>query len=235
MTGTRTALPAGTVSVDHDAGRAMGSFVAKVPTSAVPAVSGTWRVRVASGLATADGAGFAPVAAANGALPAQPAVYNVGFRSVAQERPEMNYWMEDAQAAALASGEVSEFATDVDWAALASDQETPEPLVTGYSNRWYASSLEPGKGAIDDAGDNPAGDLRPNLLGRVQPYAVYVPTTYDPSTPAPLTWLLHSLGEQHNQYGALNAKFIQATCQARGSIRPDQGWRRAPTTWRLGP
>lgn len=135
VTGTRTALPAGTVSVDYDAGRAMGSFVAKVPTSTVPAVSGTWRVRVASGLATADGAGFAPVAAANGALPAQPAVYNVGFRSVAQERPEMNYWMEDAQAAALASGEVSEFATDVDRAALASDQETPEPLVTGYSNR----------------------------------------------------------------------------------------------------
>ena len=78
----------------------------------------------------------------------------------------------------------------------------------------------------------PAGDLRPNFLGRVQPYSVYVPTTYQPAstTPTPLTWILHSLGVNHNQYGALNPKFIQATCESRHSIcattlgRGPDGW-----------
>ena len=82
---------------------------------------------------------------------------------------------------------------------------------------------------MPDANDNPAGDLRPNFLGRVQPYAVYVPTGAA-SGPRPLTWLLHSLGVQHNQYGALNPKFLQQACERRGSIcattlgRGPDGW-----------
>ena len=78
--------------------------------------------------------------------------------------------MERTQATTLVTGDVSAFSTPVDWTALAAHQETPEPLVTGYSNRWFASSLEVGKGVIPDAANNPAGDLRPNYLGRVQPY-----------------------------------------------------------------
>ena len=82
------------------------------------------------------------------------------------------------QATALATGDVSAFspASTGPRSPLATD--TAEPVVTGYSNRWYVSSLELGKGVVAGRGDSPAGDLRPNFLGRVQPYAVYVPTTY---------------------------------------------------------
>ena len=58
----------------------------------------------------------------------------------------------------------------------------------------------------------------PTYLGRVQPYSVYVPTTYNPSKPTPLTWILHSLGVNYNQYGALAPSQLQEECQDRNSI-----------------
>jgi pimeloyl-ACP methyl ester carboxylesterase len=228
VTHVRRLVP-GAVTVDHHADRALGSFVAKVPTSFLPARTRPWTARLAAGLAAPGGAAFAAVPATDGALPGQPAVYNVSFRTARQETGRFNFWMESAQALALTTGDVSAFSLPVDWAALAAKRSTGEPLVTGYTNRWYVSSIELGKGVVADAQNNPAGDLRPNFLGRVQPYAVYVPT-HAATGPRPLTWLLHSLGVQHNQYGALNPKFLQQTCEARDSIcattlgRGPDGW-----------
>ncbi|HZT64917.1 MAG TPA: alpha/beta hydrolase-fold protein [Acidimicrobiales bacterium] len=191
--------------------RAARSFLVRVPRS-VLAVGGHWRIRLAAGLAGPDGFSFAPVSAQDGAAPGQPAVYNVTFRSLRQE--PVAYWMDKAQAAALAAGDVSAFSLVVDWAALAAKATTPEPAPTGYSNRWYVSPLNLGQGVDTSTMD----DLRPNFFGRVQPYAVYVPTGYDPSRPAPLTWMLHSLDEQHNQYGVLAPRAIQLLCERRHSI-----------------
>ena len=73
----------------------------------------SWTVRLAAGLANATGDGFADVPAEHGALPGQPNVYNVAFRTNEQEPPHLNFWSDEAQAAALTSGDVSEFAVDV--------------------------------------------------------------------------------------------------------------------------
>lgn len=212
------------------------SFVVRVPRSLLP-VTGTSKVRLAAGLADATGTSFAPVSPQDGALPGQPAVYNVTFRSNLQEPPVYkptgdqgelvgnglargakygNFWMEDHQADALTTGDVSAFALDVRWADLAAHRTTPEPQPRGYTNRWYVSPLDLGQGVV--ANDPGAGDLKPNFLGRVQPYAVYVPTSYDARRPTPLTWLLHSLSVQHNQYGALDPTMIQQLCEDRHSI-----------------
>ena len=43
-------------------------------------------------------------------------------------------------------------------------------------------------------------DTSPELLGQLQPYSIYEPTTYDASVPTPLMLDLHSLGEHHWQY-----------------------------------
>jgi dienelactone hydrolase len=224
-TGARRPVPAGDVSVDPVA----RSFVVRVPRSTLP-VSGVSRVRLVAGLADAGGTAFAPVDASHGALPGQPAVYNVAFRGVAQEPAgNFNFWSDSAQAFALANGDVSSFYLDVPWDALARRVSTPEPVVHGWSNRWYVSSIELGQGVVPDAGST-GGDVRPNFLGRVQPYGVYVPATYDGSRPVPLTWLLHSLVMNHNQYGSLSPKLLQAACEQRGSIcattlgRGPDGW-----------
>jgi dienelactone hydrolase len=253
ITGVRTSVLAdgGSLTVDRSA----KSFIVAVPNSVLP-VSGTWRVRLAAGLSDASGQSFAPPdvdTAGTSALPL-PAerVYNVTFRTVAQEPPVYtdgssdalaaaaqaalastpvgsalgldglarsvtgNYWMEDDQADTLAAGDVSKFSQVVNWSALAAADTTPEPQPTGYSARWYVSRLDPGAGQRTDDGNE--GDFKPTLMERVQPYAVYVPTGYRIGHKAPLTWILHSLEVNYNQYGALDPQLLQQLCQARGSI-----------------
>ena len=127
-----------------------------------------------------------------------------------------NYWMESDQANTLATGNVSKYSLTLDWSQLAAKTSTPEPKPTGYTNRWYVSPLQLGEGVVAAEGTNTY--TGPTYLGRVQPYAVYVPTTYNPKKPAPLTWILHSLGVNLNQYGGLAPSQIQEECQDRNSI-----------------
>ncbi|HEX4012245.1 MAG TPA: prolyl oligopeptidase family serine peptidase [Solirubrobacteraceae bacterium] len=253
LTGVRTNVVAdgGRLTVDPTA----KSFIVAIPRSVLP-VSGTWRVRLAAGLADATGENFAPPdidAAGTSALSTTAErVYNITFRTVAQEPPVYtdgssdalvaaaqaalaatpvgatlgldglartitgNFWMEDDQADTLAAGDVSKFSLLVNWAQLAAGDTTPEAQPTGYSVRWYASRLDPGAGQVTN--DGPEGNFAPTLLERIQPYAVYVPTNYTPGTATPLTWILHSLEVDYNQYGALDPDLIQQLCQDRDSI-----------------
>jgi hypothetical protein len=126
-----------------------------------------------------------------------------------------NNWMENDQANTLAGGDVSKYSLSVNWAQLAAKVTTPEPEPTGYTNRWYVTPLSLGQGVVDP----PSSQLTPpTYVGRVQPYAVYVPTTYSPRKPAKLTWILHSLGANLNQYGGVAPSQIQEECQDRDSI-----------------
>ncbi len=251
LTGVRTSVLAhgGSLTVD----RAAKSFIVAVPRTLLP-VSGAWRVRLGSGLADSTGQNFAPpdVGQPGTASSTAERLYNVTFRSVAQEPPVYtdgmsdaliaaaqarlagnpignalgadgiarsvtgNFWMEDDQADTLASGDVSKFSLSVNWSALAGHQATPAPQPTGYSTRWYVSRLSPGSGQV--VTDGSEGNFKPTLLERVQPYAVYVPTSYRPGRAMPLTWILHSLEVNYNQYGALDPQLIQQLCQDRGSI-----------------
>lgn len=252
ITGIRTNVvtSGGSLTVDTRS----KSFIVAVPHSLLP-VSGTWRVRLGAGLADATGQNFAPPYVGNpSSSPSTTAerVYNVTFRTVAQEPTEYtspatsalvsaadqalgatpvgqalgadglgrtvtgNFWMENDQAETLAGGDVSRFSELVNWSQLASQTNTPEPQPTGYSARWYASSIQPGAGQVYNDGNE--GNFKPTLLERIQPYAVYVPTTYRPGHAMPLTWILHSLEVNYNQYGALDPQLIQQLCQNRGSI-----------------
>ena len=128
-----------------------------------------------------------------------------------------NFWSEDHQADALAAGDVSAFGRTIRWRALERRRSTAEPLVRGASNRWYVSRLDLGQGVVDDEGQG-SGDGEPNFLGRIQPYSVYVPKGYRRGTPAPLTWTLHSLSVNHNQYTAYDPLMLEQLCERRGSI-----------------
>jgi dienelactone hydrolase len=253
VTGVRTDVVAhgGSLTVDRTA----KSFIVAVPTALMP-VSGTWRVRLAAGLASADGQSFAApdvaTTAATGTSSTAERVYNVTYRTSAQEPPVYtdgrsdalialaqaalagnpigsalgadgaaraitgNFWMEDDQADTLAGGDVSKFSQTVDWSTLAAGDTTAEPQPTGYSARWYVSRLHPGAGQRID--DGTEGDFKPTLMENIQPYAVYVPTTWHPGQTLPLTWILHSLEVNYNQYGGDDPQLIQQLCQARDSI-----------------
>ncbi|CAB4769762.1 unannotated protein [freshwater metagenome] len=140
-----------------------------------------------------------------------------------------NFWMEDAQADALAAGDAADFSHVVRWRDLLRGRRTSEPLVRGYSNRWYLSRLDLGDGVVANTG-GVTGDGDANYLSPLQPYSVYVPTSYRRGDDAPLTWTLHSLGVNHNQYGAYDPSLVQSLCEDRDSIcagtlgRGPDGW-----------
>jgi hypothetical protein len=139
-----------------------------------------------------------------------------------------NFWMEDHQADALANGgNARPFSRMISWSRLRHHAASAEPRPRGYSNRWYVSRLHLGQGVSSDKSNSTSGDLLPNYHSRVQPYAVYVPHHVQLRKKTPLTWILHSLGVNLNQYGALDPHLMQQECEQRHSI--------CATTEGLGP
>jgi pimeloyl-ACP methyl ester carboxylesterase len=205
------------------------SFVAQVSRSLLEP-AGSWTVRLGAGLANAAGDGFADVPAEHGALPGQPNVYNVAFRTNEQEPPHLNFWSDKAQAKALSSGDVSEFAVVVDWDAFAERETTPEPVITGESTRWYVSSVELGQGVKQGLAADNILSTEPQFLGRVQPYSICLPSTYAPGRALPLTLLLHSLSLGQTQFAAIDPRLLHEVCETRESVVITP-LARGPSTW----
>ena len=214
--------------VEHTVDMQSRSFVAQVPRSEVSPVGG-WAVRLAAGLANAAGDGFADVPAERGALPGQPNVYNMAFRTHDQEPPQLNFWSDAAQAKALTSGDVTGFVVAIDWEELAAGETAPEPVITGPSTRWYVSSVELGQGV---SGDDILS-TKPQFLGRVQPYSVCLPSTYAPRRKLPLTLLLHSLALGQTQFAAIDPRLLHEVCETRDSVVVTP-LARGPSTWYFG-
>ena len=132
-----------------------------------------------------------------------------------------NNWMENDQANTLlgSAPDVSKYTRQVSWSQLAAKATVPAPNLHGYSNRWYTTPLNL---SSYGSGINPPNGTytTPTYLGRYQPYAVEVPPSYnfaDP-TPTPLTWILHSLDDNLNQYGTLDPTQVVEECDQRHSI-----------------
>ena len=155
-------------------------------------------------------ASTAPVADALGQMAQTPVVGPKGT-AAAHNLLTSNFWGEAAQADVLARGDVSAFSTDLDWKSMQDGRTTPAPLVRGWSNRWYATDLNLGQG-VD------AANSSTSFVGRVQPYAVYVPRGYAPGQPTALTLFLHSASSNYNQYAAVNPRLTRELCEERNSI-----------------
>jgi hypothetical protein len=145
------------------------------------------------------------------------AFFNVAFRSNSQEplpSPDAGanaianarWWRDAAQGAALAAGDISAFHANVSFAKLwrrATDNS--KIPTTGPFDRILSShfSLGPGEQFANQCGIQGASDpasCRPEYLGHLQPYAIYVPKGPTPRGGWGLTLLLHSLSAGYNQY-----------------------------------
>lgn len=100
-------------------------------------------------------------------------------------------WNEDAQSAALADGDLSDFAVEIDLDALRARKGPAFVLDPGYHVAILTSAQDLGEGMAPSF---------PQYLGTHQPYAVWVPDGYDPAVPAPFYLSMHSLSSFHNQY-----------------------------------
>jgi hypothetical protein len=118
------------------------------------------------------------------------------------------WWREKAQSDALAAGDVSAFHADVDFAKLiARTTDNSGVPKTGSLNRILASHRVYGQG-IDyeklcgglQAAISAYKPCEGPLVGRLQPYALYVPKKPRPKRGYGFTLLMHSLSANYNQY-----------------------------------
>ena len=178
-----------------------------------------------------------------GAAAAPPAFFNVAFRT-REPLPSPTdglavivnaaWWRDRQQGTVLAAGDISPFYAEVNFAKLAR-RVTDNSAVpaSGPMDRILASHFEPGQGTDFSKecglnGNSKPASCTPEYLGRLEPYAIYVPRGPAPSGGFGMTLLLHSLSASYNQYlGSRNqAQFalrrtpsIVITPEARG---PDQ-------------
>ena len=119
-----------------------------------------------------------------GGAPGATAFFNAAFRfdeplpSVASPEVLSNpaWWRDKAQGSALQTGDMSPFHADVDFGKLADgardDAGVPR---TGVLNRILASRFEPEQGVDFNRECGSSEGCAGELLGRLQPYALYVP------------------------------------------------------------
>jgi dienelactone hydrolase len=239
-TGTPAPGGAPTVTVDRD----RRQIEVRVPHSAWD--PGSKVVRLAAGVGLWDASANAyltpiPTATASqpggsGPSPTPAAFFNVAFRGneplpaigdVFNTAKSPAWWRDKEQGQALADGDISSFHADIDFGKLASGTNDDSGVpTTGPIDRILASRFETAQGADFSASctvkDNPCTGP---YVGRLQPYAVYVPKQPRPARGYGLTLLLHSLTTNYNQFtgsrnqsefGERGAGSIIITPEARG-------------------
>lgn len=176
----------------------------------------------------------------SGQLADPTAFFNVGFRLDSQEptpdptdpagtAAEPAWWRDQAQADALAAGDLGAFTAKVDFAKLARhrriDRRVPS---SGPIDRILSSRFNPGEGNDYSVKCFPSGDPMTcpgPYQGRLQPYSLYIPEKPEPARGYGFTLLLHALGTNYNlfhgtknqsQFGERGKGFVVATPHARG-------------------
>src|SRR4051812_48933752 len=209
-TGTEVG-PAPSVAVDSERRQIQIS----VPHTAWDPSVGQWKM--AAGLGVWDPAAnqFAqPQQSATetqpgGGAPGAPAFFNVAFRT-AEPLPDVkdtaqllgnpSWWRDRQQGEQVRAGNLDAFRADVDFGKLAAgtndDSGVPQ---TGVLNRIYASRFETKQGVDFDYECGGSDECKGELRGRLQPYALYVPTKRSDAGYG-LTLALHSLGAGYNQF-----------------------------------
>src|SRR3954467_15519385 len=158
-----------------------------------------------------------------------PAVLDLGFRSGAEPfTPYMNM----AQAFALRrgwDGTVSklgpEFTRTVDLDALAAGENQTWRLTSGYYIRDLMTSVRDGQSQ-----GHPSGNPQAESVSARQPYGVYIPSSYDPAQPTPMTVWLHWRGPGGENAAYYDPNIVWQLGEQRGDIvisprgRGESGW-----------
>ena len=202
------------VTVDLDANQ-----ITVVVPRALADPTGVWKATLAVGLYDPSTGSWLAPTGSSASDPNPADILNLGFRfdepvTTDSVPPDTN------QAAALRAKNPTRYQRDIDFAALAAKTDRSNVPVTGTMVRYFASRLNLGEGK----------DFSkfPGYQGRLQPYSLYVPTTYSPTKPAGFTLNLHSLSEHHWQYNG--SKGVQQMGEGRANIvatplaRGDDGW-----------
>jgi hypothetical protein len=137
----------------------------------------------------------------------QPEIYNPGIANTIAEggvlvKEDGSWWRERRQADVLASGDVSVFSAEVDFAKLAArtDDESGVPQ-SGNIDRIFASRFAHGQG-IDYTVMCLTGSANctGRYVGQLQPYALYVPHKPTAARGFGLVITMHGLSANYNEF-----------------------------------
>jgi predicted esterase len=188
-----------------------------IPWSALgPVDSHAARAWVVTGLA-APGGGFQQVKA--GATRA----WNVGFRGPEAYSVTGSHWSDQSQAAVLASGDVSQYAQNVPLRDMRRKRTRSFRITPGFYDVVFRSRYSYGEG-IDLKTKNAnlslqtAGWEDAQFKGRWQTYGLYLPKSWNPRRPNPLTLVGHSLDVNHNEYRTVSPGMLPQLGDERQSI-----------------
>ncbi len=216
--------PAPTATVDMT----RRQFDVRVPHAAWD--PGTSTVRMEAGVGLWDGSAGTYLKPAltrsatqpGGAAPGSPALFNMAFRTQepvpkiyspggantiveggAGVKLDGSWWRERRQGDVLASGDVSQFSAEVDFGKLArgtaDDSGVPK---TGHIDRIFASRYDFGQGIDYNVKclTSTAKECTGRYLGRLQPYALYVPSQPVPAKGYGLVVSMHGLSANYNEF-----------------------------------
>jgi hypothetical protein len=192
------------------------------------AASGLWDDAASSWTAvpTAPASATAP---GGGRVDVESRAFNVAFRD-----HETGSFMEERQAAALVSGDISEFHAVVDRSLLLRGGDAPYEVEPG---RFYVAvvdqrfsipphheglSYDGVPGRFTGAG-GAALTQTFGFYGRHQPYGLYVPSTYGRSARLPAALVLHGHGGSHVTYNA-QPGFLADMGEGEGTGLPPCCW-----------
>ncbi len=187
---------------------------------------GVWRTTVAVGLNAGNGAWLKPQdgnpsadTPGGASMQGSPAIFNLAFRYDEPIRSS-SAPPDEAQAEALAAGEPTRYARDIDFGLLDRKSDRSNVPRTGTIVRLFPSRL------LTEGGKD--SEEIPQLRGQLQQYSLYVPSKYRSGKAAGFTLMLHSLGQHHWQYNGSTG--IRQVGEQRSNIvmtphgRGDNGW-----------
>src|SRR4051812_19964826 len=137
-----------------------------------------------------------------------PHIYDPGIANTIAEGhatvvADGSYWRERRQGDVLASGDVTPFAAEVDFAKLAAKADDDAGVPTsGHIDRIFASRFVFGQGADFNAKclTSSAAECTGRYVGQLQPYALYVPHKPVPAKGYGLVVSMHGLSANYNEF-----------------------------------
>jgi hypothetical protein len=209
-----------TVVVPRSVSNPTTAWRTTIATGLYDPMTGGWLRPGISATATAPGG-------ANELDPVPCGIFNLGLRFnepiLGQDTPP-----DSSQSSAIQTKTPTTFAHDIDFAALTAGTNSTTVPASGTQLRIFPSRLTLGEGREEVSANPEDPGPFPQYRGQLQPYSLYVPTTYVPGTPAGLTLNLHSLSEHYWQYHG--ATMVQQIGESRGNFvatsmsRGPDGW-----------
>ena len=193
------------VPVTSGIDRSQHLLEARIPRGSLPA--GPWQVAAAAGVWS--GGGWAAVT--------DLAFVHEQLLGADPSAGGYNCWLDHQQSALIAAGTYPTAA--VDPARLDSGYSDPPSIPRGAMVRLDYPSIHMGDGEVaqNRYGRN-ASDGALIYQGHFQPYAIYVPSSYDPARPNPLVMLMHCLNCNYMTYFISSAPHLFDLAEARGAI-----------------